>query len=148
FLFVNNKCYGTQLQRLLKTPLTSLQNALANLEKGNVIISYCEGKTRLYQLNPAYPLLSELEQLLKKAYTLLPPQDKKLYSLVQQESFDGRFQESQLISFWDKLKTIKQFTHSAKSRSMNESGWNGKGKGEVLVSKPTDTILVFNERGS
>ena len=56
FLFVNNKCYGTQLQRLLKTPLTSLQNALARLEKGRVVISYCEGKTKLYQLNPAYPL--------------------------------------------------------------------------------------------
>lgn len=148
FLFVNNKCYGAQLQRLLKTPLTSLQNALARLEKGRVIISYCEGKTKLYQLNPAYPLLSELEQLLKKAYTLLPPQDKKLYSLVQQELFERRLQEPLLISFWERLKGVKQFTRLAQSRSKDENGWNGKGKGEVLVNKPMDAILVFHERGS
>ena len=46
FLFVNNKCYGAQLQRLLRTPLTSLQNALARLEKGRIIASYCEGKNK------------------------------------------------------------------------------------------------------
>jgi hypothetical protein len=148
FLFVNNKCYGAQLQRLLKTPLTSLQNALNRLEKGKVIISYNEGKTKLYQLNPTYPLLSELEQLLKKTYTLLSPQDKKLYSLVQQESFEGRFKGPQLNFFWEKLQTIKQFTRFAQSRSREENGWNGRGKGEVLISKQSETILVFHERGA
>ncbi len=146
FLFVNNKCYGAQLQRLLKTPLTSLQNALARLEKGKIVISYCEGKTKLYQLNPTYPLLSELEQLLKKTYTLLSPQDKKLYSLVQQEIFEGRFEASILLSFWERLKSVKQFIRIAKSK--DENGWNGKGKGAVLVSNPTDNVLIFHERGS
>lgn len=146
FLFINTKCYGTQLQRLLKTPLTSLQNALARLEAGKVIVSYCEGKTKIYQLNPAYPLLSELEQLLKKAYTLLPPQEKKLYSLAQQEPFEARFLEPLLFSFWERLKMVKQFTRHAQSRS--ENGWNGKGKGEVLVTNPSETSLLFHERGS
>ncbi len=148
FLFVNNKGYGTQLQRILKTPLTSLQNALARLEKSRVIISYCEGKTKLYQLNPTYPLLHELEQLLKKAYTLLPPQDKKLYSLMQQEHAEKRFLEPQLLNFWHKLKGITQFTRLTHSRSPTEHSWNGKGKGEVLVNTAGDTILIFHERGS
>jgi len=146
FLFVNQKCYGTEAARLLKTPLTSLQNALTRLERGRIIISYSEGKTKLYQLNPVYPLLGELEQLLKKAYTLLPPQEKKLYSLVPHEIFEGRY--FVLLSFWDRLQTVKQFTRIAKSRSLEDNGWNGKGKGDVLVSKPTDTVLVFQERGS
>ncbi len=148
FLFVNNKCYGAQLHRLIGTPLTSLQNAFARLEKGRIIASYSEGKTKLYQLNLAYPLLSELEQLLKKTYTLLPPQEKKLYSLVQQEILEKRIQEPLLLAFWEKLKTVKQFTRLAQSKSTDENGWNGKGKGEVLVSEPTDTTLVFHERGS
>lgn len=147
FIFVNNKCYGTQLQRLLKTPLTSLQNALARLEKGRVVISYCEGKTKLYQLNPAYSLLNELELLLKKAYTLLSPQDKKLYSLVQQGSFAGKFQEPQLICFWNRLEAVKQFTRLTRSRFKDESGWNGQGKGAVLVNKFSDTVYIFHERG-
>lgn len=136
------------MQRLLKTPLTSLQNAFARLENGRVIISYCEGKTKLYQLNPAYPLLNELELLLKKTYTLLSPQDKKLYSLVQQETLEKRIQEPMLISFWERLKSVKQFTRHAQSRSKDENGWDGKGKGEVLVSKPSDNVLIFHERGS
>ena len=148
FLFVNSKCYGAQLQRILRTPLTSLQNALGRLEQGRIIISYSEGKTKLYQLNPSYPLLSELEQLLKKAYTLLSPQDKKLYSLVQQDTLEKRIQEPLLLGFWEKLKTMKQLTLHAKSRSKEETGWNGKGKGDVLVSRESDHILIFHERGS
>jgi|SRR5579862_2187914 len=148
FLFVNSKCYGAQLQRTLRTPLTSLQNALARLEAGRIIVSYSEGKTKLYQLNPSYPLLPELEQLLKKAYTLLPHQEKKLFSLVQQEALERCAQGPFLFGFWDRLKTVKQLNLHAKSRSRNETGWNGKGKGDVLVAKESDTVLVFQERGS
>jgi hypothetical protein len=148
FLFVNSKCDGAQLQRLLKTPLTSLQNALARLEKGRIIISYSEAKTKFYQLNPSYPLFPELEQLLKKAYTLLSPQDKKLFSLVQQEALKKGVQEPLLFGFWERLKTVKQMSLHAKSHSQNETGWNGKGKGDVLVAKEGDTTLVFHERGA
>jgi hypothetical protein len=148
FLFVNSKCYGAQLQRLLRTPLTSLQNALARLEKGKVIFSYCEGKTKIYQLNPSYPLLSELEQLLKKAYTLLSPQDKKFYSLVQQESFEKRIQDPLLLGFWERLKIVKELALHARTRSKDESGWNRSGKGNVLVAFDSDSVLTFHERGS
>jgi hypothetical protein len=53
-----------------------------------------------------------------------------------------------LVSFWEKLQTIKEFTCVAYSRSNGENGWNGKGNGEVLVIKPTNAVLVFHERGS
>ena len=148
FLFVNGKCYGAQLQRILRTPLTPLQNALARLERGKVISSYCEGKTKLFQLNAAHPLMTELEQLLKKTYTLLPPQEKKIYSLVQQESIEKRTQEPQLLAFWEKLKSTTQMALHAKSRSAHETGWNGKGRGEVLVTKEGDRALIFQEKGA
>ncbi len=144
FLFVNSKSYAAQLHRTLQTPLTSLQNALARLEKGRIIISYLEGKTKLYRLNPAYPLFSELESLLKKAYTLLPPQEKKRFSLVQQEARPKRVQEPLLLSFWEKLKSVKQLALYTKSLS----GWNGKGHGEVHVAKEGESSLLFHERGA
>ncbi len=144
FLFVNSKSYGAQLHRVLREPLTSLQNALARLEKGRIIMSYQEGKTKLYKLNPTYPLHSELEQLLKKAYTLLPSQEKKLFSLIRQETASKRIQEPLLWSFWEKLKSIKQLTLYAKS----PTSWNGKGIGEVLVSKEGENVLLFQERGA
>src|ERR1700728_4231171 len=85
FLFLNGKCYGTQLHRLFKTSLTPIQKALLRLEKGGIIESYYEGKTRLYHFNPTFPLLGELEQLLKKAYTLLPAHEKKGYYVSKEE---------------------------------------------------------------
>src|SRR5689334_14503532 len=85
FLFVNGRCYATQLHKQLKTPLTPIQKALLRLETGGLVASYYEGKTRLYQFNAAFPLLQELEQLLKKAYTLLPPPEKKLFYIPQEE---------------------------------------------------------------
>jgi len=151
FLFVNGKCYGTQLHRSLKTPLTPLQKALNRLEKGNLITSYFEGKTRLYQFNPAYPLLSELEQLLKKAYTLLPAHEKKDYYVVREDlSAQTVNQENKiqtLLAFWEKLKAVTQLTFNAKTKSKEEQGWNGKGKGEVMITKEGN-VLTFSEKGT
>lgn len=148
FLFINDKCYGTQLKKLLKTPLTTIQNALSRLEEGKIIMGISDGKVKLYKLNPHFPLLNEVELLLKKAYMLLPPEEKKLYSLVQIQSVERRFQEPQLIDFWEKLCEVKRFTRLARTRTKEEKGWNGKGRGEVLVTKVSDTTLLFHERGS
>ena len=150
FLFVNGKCYGSQMQRLLNIPLTPIQKALIRLEKGGVIVSYYEGKTRVYQFNPAYPLLTELEQLLKKAYTLLPPQQKKNYCFVNKDNSRVNLAENEktLAAFWERLTQVKQLSFTAKSKSKDESGWNGKGKGDVMISKEGEHVLVFTEKGS
>ena len=145
FLFVNGKCYGTQLHRVLSAPLTPLQKALARLEKTGVIASYYEGKTRVYHFNPAYSLLQELEQLLKKAYTLLPATQKKQYYVPKEDLSIAK--ATVLLSFWEKLKNIKELSFQAKSKSNEERGSNGNGKGEVVVSKEGDTRLIFHEKG-
>lgn len=152
FLFVNGKCYGTQLHRSLGTPLTPLQKALNRLEKGGLITSYYEGKTRLYQFNPSYPLMAELEQLLKKAYTLLPAQHKKDYYVVKEgHKTSSAYQENKvqiLLALWNKLNGVTHLTFQAKTQSKGEKGWNGKGQGEVVVSREGSNILIFNEKGS
>lgn len=145
FLFVNGKCYGTQLHRSFKTPLTPIQKALNRLEKGGLITSYYEGKTRLYQFNPAYPLLEELEQLLKKAYTLLPAHNKKDYYVLSSIYHDRPIQI--LLNFWERLRQVTKLAFISKSKSKEELGWEGKGKGEVLITKENDTVLIYNEKG-
>lgn len=150
FLFVNGRCYGTQLHRILQVPLTPLQKALNRLEKGGLITSYYEGKTRLYQFNPAYPLFSELEQLLKKAYTLLPGHIKKDYYIVKEDpmtSIDHENKAKVLQTFWERLMGVTQLTYHAKSKSEDERGWNGKGQGEVSITKESPRALIFNEKG-
>lgn len=150
FLFVNGKCYGTQLHRLLKSSLTPIQKALDRLEKGGLVISHYEGKTRLYQFNPAYPLMNELEQLLKKTYTLLTAVEKKDYYVPKFDSSGPIYLEKKipiLVSFWERLHRVKGLNFHAKTKSKEEHGWEGRGKGEVNVVKDNDNILIFNEKG-
>jgi len=152
FLFINGKCYGNQVSRLLNTPLTPLQKALFRLEKGGILMSYFEGKTKVYQFNPAFPLLPELELVLKKTYMLLPAQEKKSYSLSLPENQGARFTLAEankiLMMFWQKLKEVKHLTFQASTRAKKETGWNGRGKGSVHVTQEADNVLVFQEEGN
>src|SRR3990167_9658072 len=79
YLLVNQKCYPSQLKKVFNLPLYSFQRALGRLEKGNILISYKEGKTLVYQFNPHYIFLSELKSLLYKAYSFLPEDMRHKY---------------------------------------------------------------------
>ena len=151
FLFVNSRCYGTQLHRVFNTSLTPLQKVLIRLEKGGLICSHYEGKTRIYRFNPSFPLLSDLEQLLKKAFTLLPAHEKKLYYLGSESSGFNRGNSvknlSTLLEFWEKLSSVKKLSFAAHSNSIENSEWNRRGTGEVSVAKTSSNILLFNEKG-
>lgn len=158
FLLINGKCYATQLSQRLETPLTPLQHALQKLEEGGILLSHTEGKTRYFAFNPHYPLLHELESLLKKAYTHLPVPQKKLYysppfpsrpakptNASQANTHTG---QAAVAALWHKLSQIKTMTFAAKSKSAGgTSGWNGIGKGTV-ETKLEDNAIVFHERGS
>lgn len=150
FLFVNEKCYGAQLQNLLLVPLTPIQKALLRLEKAGIVNSYYEGKTHLYELNPRYPLRSELENLLKKAYFLLPVQEKKRYCFIHkprqrldEERKRDRNARNELMTFWERLKTVKQLAFSTKSYQDKSTK---VGRAEVAIISSPDT-LIFQERG-
>ena len=79
FLLVNKKCYPSQLKTVFNGPLYSFQRGLARLEKGGITVSYKEGKTLVYQFNPRYPFLRELEAFLQKAYTFFPEEIREKY---------------------------------------------------------------------
>ncbi|HPE85310.1 MAG TPA: DUF6314 family protein [Chlamydiales bacterium] len=145
-LFVNRKCYASQLKRSLDISLTPLQKAFARLEKANIITSYLEGKTKLYQLNPTYPLLEELELLLKKAFMLLPIHEQKRYYLTH-ESGQLDFNSTQtLMMFWNKLCTIKHLIVQANTQYQQKKS-KSEGKGVVTTSQDGCNTLIFKEKG-
>ncbi len=148
FLLVNEKCYPSQLRRILNTPLTPLQKALERLEKGGIVTSSYEGKTRLYALNPHYALIGELEMLLKKAYGLLSAEEKKHYYFVKESSKNKmKSQEKVLLDLFERMKNVSEVTFEAKSHSKASVGWKGRGKGEVIVSYDGASTLIFQEEG-
>lgn len=148
FLFVNEKGYGGQMQSLLEMSLTPIQNALQRLEKEGVVTSQSEGKTRIYEINSMYPLRAELEQLLKKAYTLLPPKEKRQYCFAPRKEISSAQKEREkrkaLLAFWKRLSQVRHLEFSAKSRDMNTLQ---VGKAEVEVDSPNNSTLVFREKG-
>ncbi|WP_143406477.1 DUF6314 family protein [Estrella lausannensis] len=146
FLFINGKSYGTELARALKTPLTPLQKGLTRLEKGGVLLSYFEGRTKLYRLNPAYPPLQELEALLKKAYTLLPTEEKRRYYLLKTDSKLKKFDI--LYAAWERLQRVQHVSLKSQNGSLSEGAYSGKGQGEVTVIGEGGDILIFQEKGT
>ncbi len=76
YLLANDRCYGSQLSRVFDESLSPFQKGLDRLEAGGIIVSFLEGKTRVYQFNPRYPFLSELKEFLQKAYEFLPSELK------------------------------------------------------------------------
>ncbi len=79
YLFVNKKCYASELKRAFRLDLFGIQNALSKLELQGLLVSFKEGKTRVYQWNPRYPLLSEFQAFIAKAYSFLPNELKEKY---------------------------------------------------------------------
>lgn len=148
FLFVNNKCYGTGLQKIFQIPLTPIQKALIRLEKAGIILSCFEGKTKLYRFNPSYPLLEELEALLKKAYTFLSPDEKKQYHFINTQKLSNKHlkeNSSIILSFWDRLKSIEKLTFTATTNGKEK--WERKGYGIIKVQR-TDNSLIFDVKGT
>jgi predicted transcriptional regulator len=82
YLTVNQKCYASELKKCLELPIFGIQNALNRLEKHGVIVSIKVGKTRVYHWNPRYPLLTEFQRFIAKAYSYLPVELKgKCYEM-------------------------------------------------------------------
>ncbi len=79
YLLLNEKCYAHELTKVFQSSLSPLQKSLEKLELAGILVSFLEGKTRLFQFNPRYPFLKELKQFLQKAYDSLPDQFKEKY---------------------------------------------------------------------
>src|SRR5436309_13757994 len=73
YLCLHSKANATELSRAFNSSLDPIQKTLRKLEEGGLLASFLEGKTRVFQWNPRYPFLEEIQSLAKKAYSFLPP---------------------------------------------------------------------------
>jgi len=72
YLNLHGKANATQLSRTFDSALDPIQKTLKKLEKGGLLVNFLEEKTRVFQWNPRYPFLLEIQDLAKKAYSFLP----------------------------------------------------------------------------
>jgi predicted transcriptional regulator len=72
FLLARSEGYAREIAQFFNANLYAIQRQLEKLEAGSILVSRTAGRTRLYQLNPRYPFLVELKQLLEKVLSFYP----------------------------------------------------------------------------
>jgi hypothetical protein len=75
YLFVREKGYASEIADFFDVDLSPIQNQLLKFEAGGALVSTLAGRTRIFQFNPSYAFLSELKELLNKAFQFYPPED-------------------------------------------------------------------------
>ena len=78
-LLVRHEGYAREMSRVFDLPVSVIQKQLARLERGGIVVSRMVGRTRMFTLNPTYPFIRELENLLRRALEFLPPADRAPY---------------------------------------------------------------------
>jgi len=77
FILARKEGYARQIARFFDTDLDPIQKQLEKLELGGVLVSQTAGRTRLYMFNPRYPFLKELRNLLEKALSFYPEEERE-----------------------------------------------------------------------
>jgi hypothetical protein len=78
FLFARGEGYAREIAKFYNTDLTPIQRGLKKFEANGILYSRLAGRTRLYSLNPRYAFKPEIENLLKKALTFYPPNEREM----------------------------------------------------------------------
>lgn len=153
FLYVNESGYGSQVQNLLDIPLTPLQNALNRLEEGLVITHKFKGNKKIYSFNKNYSLHHEFMQLLKKLYTLLPPEQKKRYCFIHKPRATfikdlsiEKQRKTQMELFWKRLQKVKKLIIDATIRDSDQIE-HKVGQSQVSIKKISKDKIIFEEHG-
>ncbi len=72
YLCLHGKANASELRAVFNSALDPIQKTLRKLEEGGLLVSFLEGKTRVFQWNPRYPFFKEIQALAEKAYEYLP----------------------------------------------------------------------------
>src|SRR5215211_7338668 len=77
FIAARGEGYAREISQFFDVDISTIQNQLDKFELGGILASTTKGRTRLYTLNPRYPFLKELKQLLDKALSFYPKNEQE-----------------------------------------------------------------------
>jgi hypothetical protein len=84
FLLSRGEGYARGIAKFFGADPDSIQKQLVKLELGGVFISRELGRTVMYQFNPRYAFLNELKQLLEKALSFYPEEERERLKMARQ----------------------------------------------------------------
>ena len=77
FLCARDEGYAQEIADFFGSDLYAIQIQLRRLEAADVLVSQKAGRTRIYQFNPRYPFLKELNNLLEKVLNFYPVETRE-----------------------------------------------------------------------
>ena len=77
FMVARDEGYAREISQFFSMDISTVQNQLDKLELGSILVSLTKGRTRIYTFNPRYPFLEELKQLLEKALSFYPEEERE-----------------------------------------------------------------------
>lgn len=72
FLVARGQGYATEIAEFFDSELYAIQKQLNRLEEEDVLVSRKVGRTRVFEFNPRYPFLDELQEFLAKVLEFYP----------------------------------------------------------------------------
>jgi predicted transcriptional regulator len=83
YLMVREKGYAAEIAHFYGVDLYAIQNQLRKFEGGGILVSFLEGRTRVFEFNPRYIFLPELKALLEKAFSFYPQEERNRLQMVR-----------------------------------------------------------------
>lgn len=77
YVYAREEGYPREVAKYYGIDLRTIQNQFEKLELGGVLYSRMLGRTRLYAFNPRFVFLEELKQMLDKALSFYPEEDRE-----------------------------------------------------------------------
>ena len=77
FIATRGEGYARAISQFFDMDISTIQNQLDKFELGGILVSTTKGRTRLYTFNPRYSFLKELKQLLDKALSFYPEDERE-----------------------------------------------------------------------
>ena len=79
YLGIYKQGYPMAMANNFYMAVNGIQQQLKRLEQGGIVVSFMQGRTRIYEFNPRYPFIKELKLLIEKAITYLPESEVRKY---------------------------------------------------------------------
>jgi len=77
YVYAREEGYPREVAKYYNIDLKTIQNQFEKLELGGVLYSRMVGRTRLYTFSPRFVFLSELKQMLEKALSFYPADERE-----------------------------------------------------------------------
>ena len=77
YIYAREEGYPRAVAKYYNIDLKTIQNQFEKLELGGVLYSRMVGRTRLYTFSPRFVFLSELKQMLEKALSFYPADERE-----------------------------------------------------------------------